>query len=123
MTEYALIAIVVGITVLIALARFGRTLGGRYSSATQSVARVRPGERVTSDAADASAQQPKVPEGEQQQLYRPPGQEDSAGPRKIGVGAVQFDLSTVIWLGLAVLVAGTAMAVRIFKAAKKEEEE
>ena len=122
MTEYALIAIVVGITALFVLGRFGRTLGNRYSSASQGVETARLGERVTSDAADTSLQQPKIGKGEQQ-LHQTSGREEGGGPRQIGVGAVQFDLSTVIWLALAILVVATLMAVRIFKAAKKEEEE
>ena len=121
MTEYALIAIVIGITALFVLGRYGRTVGNRYSSATQHVEQVQPGQGITSDT--SAPQEPALPEGERKtDPVRAYGQE-SGGPQKVGVGGVQFDLSTVIWLGIAVLVVGTAMMVRIFKAAAKKEED
>lgn len=119
-TEYTLIAAVIGVAALAILGRFGGALGSRYSTATDEVERTRPGKVVK--GGEPAPQTPKVPDGET--LHAEPdalGSSSTTESRRIGVGGVKFDLSTVIWLGIAIVAAAVTMMTKVFKAAHRQE--
>jgi hypothetical protein len=115
MTEYALIAVVIGIAAMFLAARYGGALGGRYQSAHRQVEEVQTGDELAAGSAGSS---PNSGAGSQVEA-RPFLVTDAKGNTRVDVGVAEFDLSTVIWLGIAVVVIGVVMTVQIFRAAGK----
>lgn len=116
MTEYALIAVVIGVTGMFLAARYGGALGGRYGSAHRQVEEVQTGESLAAHGASSGSSSEPGAGGPAE--ARPFLITDDKGTTRVDVGVVQFDLSTVIWLGFAVIVLGVMMTVQIFRAAK-----
>jgi Flp pilus assembly pilin Flp len=121
-TEYTLIAAVIGGIVLIVLGRFGGSVGTRYSASTEEVERVRPGKVVKGE--ELFPQTARMPDGEALPGGpRSSGSSSGENPGRVGVGGLGFDLSTVIWLGVAIIVASAAMMTKVFRAARRPEPE
>ena len=119
MTEYALIAIVIGLGALFLASRYGGALGGRYEAAHRQVDATQTGEDTSAPGVSFG---PTADQGASAQVEAKPFlTTDAKGNTRVDVGVAEFDLTTVIWLGFAVVVLGIVMTVQIFRAAKKEK--
>jgi hypothetical protein len=133
MLEYVLIAIVVILAALFLVYRFSGSVAGRWSSSADHVNKARVSAEAPRTAAEAEGQGEAggiagrsaggggIPEnipnaGEPEPT---PLESVAAKDEKVRVGNFAFDFSTVIWLGLAVLVVAVVITVQMFRAAKK----
>jgi hypothetical protein len=134
MLEYVLIAIVVALAALFVIYRFSGSVAGRWSSSDDQMRNARVSAEAPRTAAQAESGQAEgggmagrrgegggLPEGIPNAGEPEPTQLPSAATQdgKVRVGNFTFDFSTIIWLGLAVLVFTVIIMVQTFRAAKK----
>jgi len=134
MLEYVLIAIVVVLAALFLIYRFSGSVAGRWSSSDDQV---RTAARVSADAPRSTATQAEgqtasggsagrrmesgglpenVPVAGEPEPTPLPSVATKDG--KVRVGNFTLDLSTIIWLGLAVLALAVMITMQLFRAAK-----
>jgi hypothetical protein len=133
MLEYVLIAIVVVLAALFLIYRFAGSVAGRWSSSDDQVKNARvsaEAPRTTTQTEGGQAEgggtagrrvaggglPESIPNAGEPEPTPLPSVATKDG--KVRVGNFTLDLSTIIWLGLAVLVVTVLITVQLFRAAK-----
>ena len=117
MLEYVLIAIVVGLSALFFVYRFSGSVAHRWESASLQVDKAK---GVGDGAGVAQVEGRVAPAIEGVDVAGEPTPTEASPPSdgRAHVGNFSFDFSTVLGLGLAVLVIAAIITVRMFSAAK-----